>query len=199
MTHRPELVAESLRALAKHFPSLPSTQVSDLKVVVDRKDTPQAPTVQKAQKGEKGDRGEHGLRGPSGLDVSMTNGSIIKNTEKSYLISFHFPVVHQGVRGVPGDRGPKGDQGERGPVGAIGPPGRAIGERGPEGPPGPAGEPGKPGIPGVPGRAGELGEVGRPGEKVRRRIGETNDFFMLLNMILLIMCVYILGGEWRER
>lgn len=52
--------------------SLPSTQVSDLKVVVDRKDTIQTPTVQKAEKGAKGDRGEPGPRGQSGLDVSMT-------------------------------------------------------------------------------------------------------------------------------
>lgn len=46
--------------------------MSDLKVVVDRKDTMQAPTVQKAEKGEKGDRGESGMRGQSGSDVSMT-------------------------------------------------------------------------------------------------------------------------------
>lgn len=46
--------------------------MSDLKVVVDRKDTPLAPTVQKAAKGDKGDGGEPGLRGPSGADVSMT-------------------------------------------------------------------------------------------------------------------------------
>lgn len=52
------------------FLSLPSTQVADLKVVVDRKDIPLAPTVQKAERGEKGDKGEPGLRGPSGLDVS---------------------------------------------------------------------------------------------------------------------------------
>ncbi|KAI4827322.1 hypothetical protein KUCAC02_030725, partial [Chaenocephalus aceratus] len=113
-------------------------QVSDLKVVVDRKDTPLAPTVQKAAKGDKGDGGEPGLRGPSGAD---------------------------GSRGFQGERGSKGDQGERGIVGNPGPPGRAIGERGPQGPSGPAGESGKPGIPGVPGRAGELGEAGRPGDK----------------------------------
>ncbi|XP_059186339.1 collagen alpha-1(VII) chain [Centropristis striata] len=113
-------------------------QMSDLKVVVDRKDIVKSPPVQQPVKGEKGDRGEAGVRGPSGAD---------------------------GSRGVAGERGAKGDQGERGLGGAPGPPGRAIGERGPEGPPGPAGEPGKPGIPGVPGRAGELGEAGRPGEK----------------------------------
>lgn len=49
--------------------SLPTTQVSDLKVVVDRKDKLPTP-VQKVEKGEKGDRGETGHRGPSGLDVS---------------------------------------------------------------------------------------------------------------------------------
>ncbi|KAM9408211.1 uncharacterized protein col7a1 [Pholidichthys leucotaenia] len=121
-------------------------QLSDLKVVVDRKDVFLAPTIQKPAKGEKGDRGEPGLRGPSGAD---------------------------GVRGFSGEKGAKGEQGDRGPVGATGPPGRAIGERGPEGSPGPAGEPGKPGIPGVPGRAGELGEAGRPGEKGER--GEKGD------------------------
>ena len=52
----------------------PSTQVSDLKVVVDRKDTPLTPTVPKAAKGDKGDVGEPGPRGPSGADVSMTKG-----------------------------------------------------------------------------------------------------------------------------
>ncbi|XP_015244883.1 PREDICTED: collagen alpha-1(VII) chain [Cyprinodon variegatus] len=112
--------------------------VSDLKVLVDRKDTILSPAVPKVERGEKGDRGEPGSRGPSGAD---------------------------GPRGFQGDRGPKGEQGERGPIGQTGPPGRAIVERGPEGPQGPAGEPGKPGIPGVPGRAGELGEAGRPGEK----------------------------------
>ncbi|XP_055077830.1 collagen alpha-1(VII) chain [Periophthalmus magnuspinnatus] len=120
--------------------------VSDLKVVVDKKDIQAARPEVKPQKGDKGDRGDPGLRGPGGED---------------------------GARGSPGDRGPKGEQGERGPAGATGPPGRAIGERGPEGPAGPAGEPGKPGIPGVPGRAGELGEAGRPGEKGDR--GEKGD------------------------
>lgn len=65
-------MTESHEVLASHFAFLPSTQVSDLKVVVDRKDTMQAPTVQKAEKGEKGDRGESGMRGQSGSDVSMT-------------------------------------------------------------------------------------------------------------------------------
>lgn len=58
--------------------------MSDLKVVVDRKDTLLAPTVQKAEKGGKGDRGEPGLRGQSGSDVSMTKGileSYNKNLE----------------------------------------------------------------------------------------------------------------------
>lgn len=44
-------------------------QVSDLKVVVDRKEKLLAPVL-KVEKGDKGDRGEAGLRGPSGLDVS---------------------------------------------------------------------------------------------------------------------------------
>ncbi|KAM6927203.1 uncharacterized protein col7a1 [Xenentodon cancila] len=121
-------------------------QVSDLKVVVDRKDMMSAPKVQKGERGEKGDMGESGPRGPSGAD---------------------------GTRGFPGERGSKGEQGERGSMGSPGPPGRAIGEQGAQGPPGPAGEPGKPGIPGVPGRAGELGEAGRPGEKGER--GEKGD------------------------
>ncbi|KAM3877835.1 uncharacterized protein col7a1 [Diretmus argenteus] len=115
-----------------------SRLVSDLKLVMDRKD---APVERKAEKGQRGDKGEAGQRGPPGAD---------------------------GGRGLPGDRGAKGEHGERGLVGATGPPGRAIGERGPEGPPGQAGEPGKPGIPGVPGRAGELGEAGRPGDKGER-------------------------------
>lgn len=57
------------------FVCLPPTQVSDLKVLVDRKDTPVAP-AQKTEKGEKGDRGETGLRGQSGLDVSMTHRNL---------------------------------------------------------------------------------------------------------------------------
>ena len=46
--------------------------MSDLKVVIDKKDVPVAPTVQKAERGEKGDRGESGPRGPPGVDVSVT-------------------------------------------------------------------------------------------------------------------------------
>lgn len=49
--------------------------MSDLKLVVDRKDTPVAP-VHKTEKGEKGDRGETGQRGQSGLDVSMTHRNL---------------------------------------------------------------------------------------------------------------------------
>ncbi|CAG06790.1 unnamed protein product, partial [Tetraodon nigroviridis] len=118
-------------------PGKPGTAaVSNLKVVVDKRDLLVAPTVQKGERGDKGGPGAPGLRGQPGSD---------------------------GSQGFPGERGAKGDQGERGPAGAPGPPGRAIGERGPEGPPGTAGDPGKPGIPGVPGRAGEQGETGRPG------------------------------------
>lgn len=71
--HR-QSVAESYEALANHFPFLPSTQASELKVLMDTKDTPKAPTVQKAAKGEKGDGGEPGPRGLSGADVSVTKG-----------------------------------------------------------------------------------------------------------------------------
>lgn len=46
-------------------------QVSDLKVVVDRKDMTVAPKVQKGERGEKGDKGETGSRGPAGADVSV--------------------------------------------------------------------------------------------------------------------------------
>ena len=60
-------------ALANHFPSLPSTQVSELKAVMDSKNIGQAPPVQKAVKGDKGDGGETGPRGPSGGDVRMIN------------------------------------------------------------------------------------------------------------------------------
>lgn len=52
-----------------------STQVSDLKVVVDKKDKLVAP-VQKVEKGDKGDRGEAGQRGPSGLDVSCSSAAL---------------------------------------------------------------------------------------------------------------------------
>lgn len=45
--------------------------MSDLKVVVDKKDTFASVTVQKGERGEKGDRGEAGPRGPAGLDVRM--------------------------------------------------------------------------------------------------------------------------------
>lgn len=47
-------------------------QVSDLKVIADRKDALVAPIVPKTEKGEKGDKGEPGQRGPSGADVSVT-------------------------------------------------------------------------------------------------------------------------------
>ncbi|KAM7422509.1 hypothetical protein PAMA_010518 [Pampus argenteus] len=43
-------------------------QVSDLKLVIDRKDAIIAPPLQKAEKGVKGDSGESGPRGPSGAD-----------------------------------------------------------------------------------------------------------------------------------
>lgn len=45
--------------------------MSDLKVIVDKKDVVLTPVVAKTEKGEKGDRGESGLRGPSGADVSV--------------------------------------------------------------------------------------------------------------------------------
>lgn len=48
---------------------LSGVQVSDLKVVVDKKDVMFSPSVQKAERGEKGERGEAGARGPSGADV----------------------------------------------------------------------------------------------------------------------------------
>ncbi|XP_031705428.1 collagen alpha-1(VII) chain [Anarrhichthys ocellatus] len=133
---RPGTAVDVQKALSSH-----GIQISDLKVVVDKKDISVPPSVQKAAKGDKGDPGESGPRGSSGAD---------------------------GSRGFQGERGTKGDQGDRGPMGATGPTGRAIGERGPEGPPGPAGVSGKPGIPGVPGRPGELGEAGRMGDKGER-------------------------------
>lgn len=72
--HRRKPVAKSYEALANYFSFLPSTQVSDLKVVVDRKDVPVITTVQQVEKGAKGDRGESGGRGLPGLDVSTTKG-----------------------------------------------------------------------------------------------------------------------------
>ena len=67
-------MAKSYKSLANYFSFLPSTQVSDLKVVVDRKDIPITTTVQQVEKGAKGDRGESGARGLPGLDVSTTKG-----------------------------------------------------------------------------------------------------------------------------
>lgn len=55
--------------------------MSDLKVVVDRKDKLLAPTEQKPEKGEKGDKGESGPRGPSGADVSVSK-SILESKNK---------------------------------------------------------------------------------------------------------------------
>lgn len=66
----------------------PSTQVSDLKVVVDRKDKPVAPVL-KAEKGETGDRGETGPRGPAGLDVSASTrrlGHVWKTRKSQSLL-----------------------------------------------------------------------------------------------------------------
>lgn len=83
-------------------------------------------------------------------------------------------------------------------MGPAGPPGRAIVERGSEGPAGPAGEPGKPGIPGLPGRAGELGEAGRPGDKVERRVGQTNGVsFCGITLMTLYIC-FFRGKEERK-
>lgn len=44
--------------------------MSDLKVVVDKKDLLVAPTVQKGEKGDNGSPGAPGVRGQPGLDVS---------------------------------------------------------------------------------------------------------------------------------
>lgn len=78
MAFRP--VAEGYVAPADHFPFLLSTKMSDLKAVVDRKDTFLPAPVQKAVKGDKGDGGESGPRGPSGADVSTTK-SILEADE----------------------------------------------------------------------------------------------------------------------
>ncbi|KAM6980736.1 uncharacterized protein col7a1 [Aplochiton taeniatus] len=124
--------------------------VSDLKVVVEKKDQFGNGEPQVAVKGERGEKGQAGQPGPSGAD---------------------------GARGLPGERGVKGETGERGISGPPGPTGRAIGERGPEGPPGLDGQPGKPGKLGAAGIAGETGEAGVPGAKGERGLkgdkGET--------------------------
>lgn len=44
--------------------------MSNLKVVVDKRDLLLAPTVQKGEKGDKGGPGAPGLRGQPGSDVS---------------------------------------------------------------------------------------------------------------------------------
>lgn len=56
--------------IAINFAFLPSVQVSNLKVVVDKKDLLAAPTVQKGERGDKGSPGAPGLRGQPGSDVS---------------------------------------------------------------------------------------------------------------------------------
>ena len=56
--------------------------MTDLKVVVDRKDI--STQVQKAERGEKGDKGEPGQRGPSGADVSKIKSMLeaqVKNKD----------------------------------------------------------------------------------------------------------------------
>lgn len=76
------------------------SQVSELKVVVDRKDIPLAPTVQKAQKGEKGDRGEAGPRGQSGLDVSITTGIFQTYRDKNNPDGLHNLNIYQNVQSI---------------------------------------------------------------------------------------------------
>lgn len=56
--------------IAIYFSFLPSVQVSNLKVVVDKRDLFMASTVQKGEKGDKGGPGAPGLRGQPGSDVS---------------------------------------------------------------------------------------------------------------------------------
>lgn len=56
--------------IAIYFAFLPSVQVSNLKVVVDKRDLLVPPTVQKGEKGDKGGPGAPGLTGQPGSDVS---------------------------------------------------------------------------------------------------------------------------------
>lgn len=56
--------------IAVDFAFLSSAQVSNLKVVVDKRDMLMAPTVAKGEKGDKGATGQPGPRGPAGSDVS---------------------------------------------------------------------------------------------------------------------------------
>lgn len=72
-------------------------QVSDLKVLVDRKDTILSPAVPKVERGEKGDRGEPGSRGPSGADVSVTK--TCSAPQELHLLFYHFLCNIQTVEG----------------------------------------------------------------------------------------------------
>lgn len=56
---------------------LPSVQVSNLKVVVDKRDLFVAPTVQKGEKGNNGSPGAPGLRGQPGSDVSNSRHLVV--------------------------------------------------------------------------------------------------------------------------
>lgn len=57
-------------SIAMYFAFLASVQLSNLKVVVDKRDLLVTPTVQKGEKGDKGGPGIPGLRGQPGSDVS---------------------------------------------------------------------------------------------------------------------------------
>lgn len=65
--------------------------MSDLKVLLDRKDTFPSER-QEPEKGEKGDKGETGPRGPSGADVSSNSfskpkGLLVKHSKYQYAIN----------------------------------------------------------------------------------------------------------------
>eukprot|EP00064_Thunnus_orientalis_P003187 superscaffoldBa00000253_g3196 len=168
-------------------------QVSDLKLVVDRKHVSVAPPVQKAERGEKGDRGEQGPRGPPGADEREdqkgTKGSADlweqlglqeepleseDQRDPQVQLESQASQEYQVFLGVLGNWGRLEDQEiraieeKRGKIGLTGPAG-PQGQKGASaesvliGTPGARGPPGLGGQKGEPGVAGPLGPKGDRG------------------------------------
>lgn len=149
--------------------SLPCTQVSDLKVVVDRKDRPVAPVL-KVEKGEKGDRGETGPRGPSGLDVSAATRHLghVRKTCQSCHCAYppnHPPMCTRALEEFQETEDPKVIKGS----GALlEPPDPLVEQLSSEGPRDPRGPLESQGNQEYQESQGELGNWGKSGDPARR-------------------------------
>ncbi|KAK9529079.1 hypothetical protein VZT92_013196 [Zoarces viviparus] len=151
---KPGTAVDVQKALASH-----GIQMSDLKVVVDKKDILVAPSVQKAVKGDKGDSGEPGPRGSSGADEREEQKGIKGIEDPWEQLGRQVELLEsEGQRDPQGLLESQANQEYREFLDELGNWGR-LEEREIRGPPGVVGQKGEPGAAGSPGLQGERGLV----------------------------------------